>query len=852
MGKSRSARNNELPRRKPAPPMDEPKVVTATTQAMIGRTDTSVSGDAVFQTIIGNLADAVFVHDLDGDFLLVNPTACQNLGYSEEELLQMGVEDVDAECIERDDRQRYWLSLKPGQKVMQRVRHRRRDGSEYTADVHINRINLDGQPAILAVARDLTELLQAQELHRKTEEMLLQSQRIAHTGSFIRDLATNEVTWSDEQYHLFGYEPAEIDLDYETVVEHIHPDDRQQFLSSNRALVEDNQEYDCEYRIVRKDGAIRWIRSRAIIERDDSDQPSRVVGAIQDITETVRVRTEREFDRELMRTMLDTSSEVMFLMDPEGTIVACNEALETRLGLHTHQIIGKSALELIDRDVADTRRQHVSRVLKSRKGVTFEDQRAGRFLRHTLQPVLDDDGEVKYIAVHGADLTDIRATETELEHKQLLLSQAELLSASGAFEWDLADGYFYASDGWKRIHGVSADRLTFEELTPLAHPEDRDRVKAAVEATISGKSDYNVEHRIVRADNQETRYIRANAIVQRDKDGKPVRILGSAQDITDQHFAHQHLAESEERYRTLIDTATDAIIVANPHTSIIIDANRQAEELLGLSHDEIVGLHQTEIHPPEEGECAKSKFGQATQNQGERYTQMHVQHKDGRRIPVEISSGGVVKAGGTDVHFGIFRDISSRLEAEMAERERQAELEQVFKAIPDAVLYADTQRRIVFVNPAFTEVFGYTANEAVGQSTALIYNSEKEHAQAGQQRYNPDCPADYSSYEIEYRKKNGETFLSETVGTPVFDSNDKLTGFLGIIRDITEKKAAENALKESQRFTQMIADTTPSLLYIYDVDENRNIWVNAATSVRFDWSESGTADDVTAMVHPED
>jgi PAS domain S-box-containing protein len=847
MGKSKRARRQTVPRSRPVPQHDSADEINSAQALLDEEADTHRSGHPLFRTLIANLADAVFAHDLDGNLIMVNKAACQSVGYTEEELLQMTVADIDTDCLTRDDQRNFWLALKPNEKTMVRVRHRRRDGSEYPAEVHLNRIEIDGRPVILGVARNLTDLFRAQDCCRESQQMLLQSQRIAHTGCFRRDLRTNVVTWSDELYRIIGYEPGQIELNFDEVANHVHPEDRDRFLAANHDLVRSNKRYDGEYRLVDARGDTVWVRSRAVVERNEAGEPTHVVGAVQDITEMVSARRQREHERAMNRTMLDTSPEAMFLIRADGTIVACNKVLEKRLNLNTDRIIGTNVFEILDKDVAEFRRRYVEQVVNTRAGVTFEDRRAGLFLRHTLEPVLNAAGDVEYIAIHGADFTDIRNTETALYQKQLLLSQAEVLSNSGAFEWDILRQRLSVSEGWQRIHGVESETLAFHELVALIHPDDRLHVDKLLHDIAAGDADCSGQHRIVKKDTGEVRYIQARGVVQRDADGKPVRILGSTHDITDQHLARQALSESEDRYRTLVETAADAIIVADPDTGSIIDANKRAEELLGRTHHEIVGLHQSEIHPKEEQDWSRDLFEQAIAQQGRLFTQAYILHKDGRHIPVEISSGGVVKAGGKDIHFGIFRDISERKAAEQALAESQRFSQTIADTTPSLLYVYDVDQNCnIWINAANRELIGETGlsdakNGDIGSLSDRIHPDDMQVLFDRLKRLLTLPDGRWAEAEYRFRGADGTwRWLSDRASVFARHEDGRVSRIIGSAIDINDSKESQQRLRGQLQFLQRLMDTIPNPLYYQD-SRNRLMGCNKAFEQFFGRSRDSVA-----------
>lgn len=137
---------------------------------------------------------------------------------------------------------------------------------------------------------------------------------------------------------------------------------------------------------------------------------------------------------------------------------------------------------------------------------------------------------------------------------------------------------------------------------------------------------------------------------------------------------------------------------------------------------------------------------------------------------------------------------------------RRAEFEAIFNSITDAVVYVDKQRKVAMVNPGFTKILGYKPEEMFGETTKKIYANPDEYDKQGEIRYSEGIKIEKPVYEVEYRRKDGSVFTGETLGAQVENSDGQLIGFLGIIRDITEKikfeeekQCLENQLRQSQK-----------------------------------------------------
>lgn len=150
------------------------------------------------------------------------------------------------------------------------------------------------------------------------------------------------------------------------------------------------------------------------------------------------------------------------------------------------------------------------------------------------------------------------------------------------------------------------------------------------------------------------------------------------------------------------------------------------------------------------------------------------------------------------------RQRKSRLEQELAHE--KALFEAIFKGIPDAIVYADVERTIVAINPGFTSVLGYSVDNLAGKKTSFFYESLEEYERQGRLRFNLTATEQARPYEVNYRKKNGAIFPGETLGTVIKSAGGEVLGYVGVIRDISERKQAEAyrlsleaQLRESQK-----------------------------------------------------
>ncbi|MFP4563062.1 MAG: PAS domain S-box protein [Spirochaetia bacterium] len=211
---------------------------------------------------------------------------------------------------------------------------------------------------------------------------------------------------------------------------------------------------------------------------------------------------------------------------------------------------------------------------------------------------------IQVAAAHLGRIINLKRKEEELAKKTTLLEESQELAHLGSWEWDIINDTWTFSKQWKQIHGVSDNILKRSGLLEIAHPEDAPYIeKAFSEAKEEGKQ-YNIQHRIIRADNNETRYIHAVGVVEYNRNtGRPLRMIGTAQDITERKQAEKELRESELRFRTLADSG-QALVWTSGIDKDCDYFNRPWLEFTGRTLDEELGSGWIEgVHADDRDRC---------------------------------------------------------------------------------------------------------------------------------------------------------------------------------------------------------------------------------------------------------
>lgn len=173
-------------------------------------------------------------------------------------------------------------------------------------------------------------------------------------------------------------------------------------------------------------------------------------------------------------------------------------------------------------------------------------------------------------------------------------------------------------------------------------------------------------------------------------------------------------------------------------------------------------------------------------------------------------------------------EMQQRSEVEETLKHRTAQFEVVLQSIPDAVLFVNQEREIILVNPAFTLLFGYSFRDILGKSSAILYENYEDFVTLGQLYFHPDRYSYSNLFRVDYLHQLGFILHAETVAAPVRDKDGLLLGYVSIIRDISDRQEAEQALLDSEERFRQLADHIDNVFWLLEVENQRIIYISSA------------------------
>ena len=271
-----------------------------------------------YRELFENANDVLYTLDLAGNITSLNRAGERITGYTRAEALRLNIADV----IKPEDvapvRQRIGKNLSGEPQPDFELEIFAKGGGRVTLEISSRAIMQDGAPAgIQGIGRDVTERKRVQAELQAREAQLSEAQQIAHLGSWEWDVGTNEVTWSDEQFRIFGLRPQEFDATYEGYMALVHPDDREMVAATVERALREKRYPSFEHRVACRDGTVRVIQADGKVVLDEGGVPAKLVGTTQDITERKRMEEELKRTRDAALESARLKSEFLANMSHE-------------------------------------------------------------------------------------------------------------------------------------------------------------------------------------------------------------------------------------------------------------------------------------------------------------------------------------------------------------------------------------------------------------------------------------------------------------------------------------------------------------------------------------------------------
>jgi PAS domain S-box-containing protein len=421
----------------------------------------------------------------------------------------------------------------------------------------------------VTVISDVGQYKEIQQALLRSQDSLKHAQAITHVGSWEHDLASGQISWSDENYRTHGHAPLAIELNWPTIIAMIHPDDRARVDAAHQQAIMDVCGLHVEFRLLRPDGSVRHVIDDADMVKDGDGRGLRLVGALVDVTERKESRQKLVTSEHLLRSITDSLPMLVGYITPDEKYSFNNHAFTQLTGKPLSEITGHPVKDVTSKESYETCKPHVMAAMAGQRAtVDFIHQNSSgrRHMRADLLPQFEPNGtEVLGVVVMLTDVTEFRQIEQQLQASGQLLNNAQKIAHVGSWEYHIASRSIVWSEETYRIFGLEPDLvqpIDFNFCIACIHPEDRARMVAAYGDDLRENHGFELEYRIIRPDG-ELRHLVDRAHHLQDADGKPWKLAGAVIDITERKLAALEIKAARERELAICYDIQQALLMAD-------------------------------------------------------------------------------------------------------------------------------------------------------------------------------------------------------------------------------------------------------------------------------------------------
>jgi PAS domain S-box-containing protein len=543
-------------------------------------------------------------------------------------------------------------------------------------------------------------------------------------------------------------------------------------------------------------------------------------------------------------TFMEQLPGAAYIKDEKDRIIYCNHCFAALTKNKPEDLIGKTTNEYVPQDLTDKFEKENEQV--RHEGVVLESEhsfhgKSGVSYWLTRKFPLNHENGKTFLGSISINITRRKQIEFELQRSRDFLSTIYNNSQIAFFIVKVHKPGHYTYEGINETHekhfGISNNDIigkTPDDLKPVLGKKTVDYLYDIYNTCVSAKDVFESEYELPDNWNNQWWLSRLNPLI--DENGNVFRIIGTAINITDRKRAEESLLESEQKYRKLFDNMEQGVFYQLSNGQLI-DCNPALLGIFGMSRDEflsrtsmdtswkVIDEQGAEIpgskHPSMKalltGKPVRNEISGVFNPQKNEYIWLSItaipEFKKNENKPFRV--------------IVTLHDISELKKAEAALRKNEEKMRSIFRIAPTGIGLVKN-RVLTEVNPRVCEMTGYSKKELTGKNARCLYPTQADYEFVGNEKYRQIAEHGTGVVETRWKTKNGVIIDVLLASTPV-DLNNLSKGVTFTALDITERKKAEQALRESEHQKEIILNSSAEMIAYYDTDL-RVIWANKASA----------------------
>ncbi len=764
-----------------------------------------------------NQAIKLVLDPADGRIVDANEAASAFYGYSLDALLKMSIYDINT--LPRHELGR---RIEEGAKEQVRFefQHRLASGEIRDVEVYTGPFQYHGRPMLFSIVHDITAVQRSRRALAESESKYRRIVETAAEGIWMVDVGWTTTFVNARMASMLGCTPEEM------VGKHLFDfmdDEARAECERNMQRREEGIEEQHEFRLRHKDGRSVWTTMATGPLTGDSGEFIGALAMVTDITER-RVAQAAVYEAEKrFRSTFEHAAVGISNVDLEGRWLMVNDRMCEIVGRTRDNLMTMRFADITHPDDIEENSRLLKNTLSGGGDVYSMDKRYVRpdgsivWAHVTASLVRDEAGRPQHFISVIQDISDRKRAEAELAASRRVLEQAQAVGRIGSWTFEIGDeASLRWSDEVFRIFGMARSEFNGREemFYRSVHPDDLPAIVEAHRAAFAGERDYNVDHRIIRADGT-IRWVHEHAEIERDASGAPIRMIGVAQDITERKLAEEELFRSMGRFRALVDATSDVVYRMNPDWSEM--RHLVGRDFIADTESPTATWLDKYIHPDDQALVLKT-IRAAIHSKSVFELEHRVLRADGslgwtfsREIPILDADGTIIE------WFGAASDISLRKQTEVILRESEERLRLAQSAANLGTFeWSITTGRIIW-SEEHARIWGIPLDQFEGTYEGFARQVHPDDLPAVNDAIQHSMHT-RAPYQREFRviRPDGTMRWILARGAFEYGPDGRAARMRGVVVDITERKAAEEAREHSEAAYRALLEAIPDMMFRVD------------------------------------
>jgi len=630
----------------------------------------------------------------------------------------------------------------------------------------------------------------------------------------------------------------------------IHPEDVEGILTKWRACLATGEVFEHETRVRSANGDYRWMFHRKVPLRDANGSIVKWYGSSLDIDERKTAEEALRNSQAYLAEAQNLSHTGSWANAATGEPRYWSEECYRVLGFDPAEPLPSLAtiFQRIHPDDRAAMREQLDRAIHDKTGFEVDMRIVHpitgiRNIRSTGHAVVDTSGDLREIVGTVIDITEHKRAEEAIRRSEAYLAEAQILSHTGSFGWNVSNGEILWSDETFRIFEYDpSSKPTIEFILSRVHREDRVMAQQQIDGALRNGESFDFEHRLQMTDGS-VKHVRVTARPSKVNAGD-VEFVGAVTDITERKT-------NEERVRRLVEAGILGIFFATVEGGIV-EANQAFLQLLQYDRQDLASgrLRWADITPAEWRERDERSMAEFLATGVFQAYEKEYFRKDGSRVPVLVG-GARMQSPNEGVVFVL--DLSEQKRAEEKIRRSESYLAEAQRLSQTGSWAWNPEHGITYWSEECYRVLGFDPQDGLPRAEEFFQRIHPDDQPAFMKLVETGI-REKTPWETDYRivHRHGAIRDIHVVSHPLLSTSGHLAEFLGTVIDVTERKRAEEELRRSEMELRQMLDFTPQFVAVFGPNRER-LYVNRVAldylgTTLDEWRQRSTG----AEIHPED